>query len=103
MCTGIDRFANSFVKITLQQSCAGSGPTFDSQFSMVGGYMEDLKTPQTVNIWGWAFAQGWMIAHDNTVYAFRKFLFLWSDFVSAIFLTVYFAIQGSVYSCFVSS
>ena len=46
------------------QLCELSGPTFgftSQEYSMVGGYTEDLEKSQTVKIGGWALAQ------DNTV------------------------------------
>ena len=48
-----------------------SGPTFEfttQEFSMVGGYTEDLKKiHKTVKIGGWVLARGWALARDNTV------------------------------------
>ena len=37
------------------------------EFSMVGGYMEDLKNHKTVKIGGWPLVRGWALAWDNTL------------------------------------
>ena len=37
------------------------------EFCIVGGYMEDIINHWTVKIGGWALAQGWALARDNTV------------------------------------
>lgn len=38
------------------------------EFSIVGGYMKDLKTPhKTVKFWGCVVAWGWLLTQDNTV------------------------------------
>ena len=39
------------------------------EFSIVGGYMEDLKKKQhkTVKIWGWVLVPWWALAWDNRV------------------------------------
>ena len=39
------------------------------EFSMVGGYTEDLKKKhKTVKLGGWALMQGWPLAQDNAFY-----------------------------------
>ena len=38
------------------------------EFCMVGGYTEDLTNHRTVKIGGWALAQGWVLARDNTLF-----------------------------------
>jgi len=51
--------------------CELSEPTFGfttREFSMVGGYTDGtLKNHKTVKIGGWALAQVWSLARDNTV------------------------------------
>ena len=41
---------------------------------MVGGYMKDFTNHITVKIGGWALAQEWALAQDNTVYSFVSYL-----------------------------
>ena len=52
------------------QLCDLSGPTFGfttQNFSMVGGYTENLENHKTVKIGGWTLARVWVLARDNTV------------------------------------
>ena len=49
-----------------------SGPTFRftmQEFSMVGGYTEDLRKPQNCqNLEGWALARGNMVSIENSTF-----------------------------------
>ena len=54
------------------QLCDLSRPTFGfttQEFSMVGGYTDNHKT---FKIGGWALAQVWALAQDNTVFSQQK-------------------------------
>ena len=49
------------------------------EFSMVGGYTEDLKKQhKTVKIGVWALTWGKVLAQDNTVFSIHRFATLCS-------------------------
>ena len=52
------------------QLCKLGGSTYGfnmQEFSMVGGYTDNLENNKTVKIRGWALARVWALAWDNMV------------------------------------